>query len=275
MLGKGFCYRFTYSPASAGDQSNSFHAHPVNSAKKSFPLSSTTTNAGKSSTSIFQIASIPSSGYSSTSTFLIEFFARIAAGPPIEVVGKVASRVCNLTICQKARVGGGAMTGAVLVKGGAVLIVEECDISSEVGHCVVVQGAGSCGYVLHNAERTLLPHREGWRANATIVDEHGGAQPDVAVRCIFRLPSGSWLASVRACSRVIPDGAPARRTARCSSSLPLSASTETSARADAPATILNIGSVAGSCAYPGGNCYGGTKAFGAVRFSLPMDAGLS
>ena len=48
--------------------------------------------------------------------------------------------------------------------------------------------------MLHNAERTLLPHREGWRANAKIVDAHGGAQPDVAVRCIFRLPSGSWLA---------------------------------------------------------------------------------
>ena len=74
-------------------------------------------------------------------------------GPAIEAEGKVESRVANLTICQKARVGGGAMTGAVLVKGGAVLIVEECDISSEVGHCVVVQGAGSCGYVLHNAVR--------------------------------------------------------------------------------------------------------------------------
>ena len=50
---------------------------------------------------------------------------------------------------------------------------------------------GDDRYVLHNAERTLLPHREGWRANAKIVDAHGGAQPDVAVRCIFRLPSGS------------------------------------------------------------------------------------
>ena len=53
---------------------------------------------------------------------------------------------------------------------------------------------GDDRYVLHGAERTLLPHREGWRANAKIVDAHGGAQPDVAVRCIFRLPSGSWLA---------------------------------------------------------------------------------
>ena len=53
-------------------------------AKKSLPLSSTTMKAGKSSTSIFQTASMPSSGYSSTSTFLMQSCARIAAGPPIE-----------------------------------------------------------------------------------------------------------------------------------------------------------------------------------------------
>jgi hypothetical protein len=41
-------------------------------------------NAGKSSTSIFQIASIPSSGYSSTSTFRMFSCASSAAGPPIE-----------------------------------------------------------------------------------------------------------------------------------------------------------------------------------------------
>lgn len=45
------------------------------------------------------------------------------------------------------------------------------------------------------------------------------------------------------------------------------------ARADAPATILNIGSVAGSFAYPGGNCYGGTKAF-VERFSKNLRADL-
>ncbi len=56
---------------------------PKNSSKKSFPLSSTTINAGKSSTYIFQIASIPSSAYSTTSTFLILSWANIAAGPPI------------------------------------------------------------------------------------------------------------------------------------------------------------------------------------------------
>src|SRR6476646_8981464 len=54
------------------------------SAKKSLPLSSTTTKAGKSSTSIFQTASMPSSGYSRTSTLRMQSWARRAAGPPIE-----------------------------------------------------------------------------------------------------------------------------------------------------------------------------------------------
>jgi len=56
----------------------------MQSLKKSFPLSSTTMKAGKSLTSIRHTASMPSSGYSSTSTFLILFKARIAAAPPIE-----------------------------------------------------------------------------------------------------------------------------------------------------------------------------------------------
>lgn len=52
--------------------------------KKSLPLSSTRMKAGKFSTSIFQTASIPSSGYSTSSTFLMLSCARIAAGPPME-----------------------------------------------------------------------------------------------------------------------------------------------------------------------------------------------
>ena len=52
--------------------------------KKSFPLSSTRMKAGKSATWIFQIASIPSSGYSTHSMDLMLFWARIAAGPPID-----------------------------------------------------------------------------------------------------------------------------------------------------------------------------------------------
>ena len=55
-----------------------------NCLKKSFPLSSTRMKAGKSTTSIFQIASMPNSGYSSNSTFLMFSFAKRAAGPPIE-----------------------------------------------------------------------------------------------------------------------------------------------------------------------------------------------
>src|SRR6516165_6643077 len=52
--------------------------------KKSFPLSSMTMKAGKSTTSIRQTASIPSSGYSTTSTLRTQSWARRAAGPPIE-----------------------------------------------------------------------------------------------------------------------------------------------------------------------------------------------
>jgi len=52
--------------------------------KKSLPLSSTRMKAGKSSTSIFQMASMPNSGYSTHSMLLMLFCARMAAGPPIE-----------------------------------------------------------------------------------------------------------------------------------------------------------------------------------------------
>ena len=58
--------------------------HQVSAAKKSLPLSSMTIKAGKSTTSMRQIASMPSSGYSSTSTFRMQSCASRAAGPPIE-----------------------------------------------------------------------------------------------------------------------------------------------------------------------------------------------
>lgn len=54
------------------------------SLKKSLPLSSMTMKAGKSTTSMRQMASMPSSGYSTTSTFLMQSCARRAAGPPME-----------------------------------------------------------------------------------------------------------------------------------------------------------------------------------------------
>ena len=52
--------------------------------KKSLPLSSTRMKAGKSTTSIFQMASMPSSGYSTHSILLMFSCARMAAGPPME-----------------------------------------------------------------------------------------------------------------------------------------------------------------------------------------------
>ena len=51
--------------------------------KKSFPLSSTRMKAGKSSTRIFQMASIPSSGYSTHSMLLMLLCERTAATPPM------------------------------------------------------------------------------------------------------------------------------------------------------------------------------------------------
>ena len=60
-------------------------AYPrFSSVKKSLPLSSVTMKAGKFSTSMRQIASMPSSGYSMHSTFLMQCSARLAAAPPIE-----------------------------------------------------------------------------------------------------------------------------------------------------------------------------------------------
>ena len=71
-------------------------------------------------------------------------------GPAIEISSRIACRVSGLHIQQHARGDGGPMSGAVLVKGGALLILEECVVSSETGHCVVMQGTDSCGYILHN-----------------------------------------------------------------------------------------------------------------------------
>jgi len=51
--------------------------------KKSLPLLSTMTNAGKFLTSIFQTASIPSSLNSNCSTFVMQSRPRRAAGPPM------------------------------------------------------------------------------------------------------------------------------------------------------------------------------------------------
>ena len=70
-------------------------------------------------------------------------------GPVVEAAG-VNCRLANLVISQQARGADSAMSSAVLVKSGASLVIEESSISSAVGHCIVIQGAGSCGHVLHN-----------------------------------------------------------------------------------------------------------------------------
>ena len=51
--------------------------------KKSLPLSSTRMKAGKSSTVIFQMASMPNSGYSTHSIDLMELCESTAATPPM------------------------------------------------------------------------------------------------------------------------------------------------------------------------------------------------
>ncbi len=56
----------------------------IKALKKSLPLSSTRIKAGKATTSIFQTASIPSSGKSMHSTFLMFSSANSAAGPPMD-----------------------------------------------------------------------------------------------------------------------------------------------------------------------------------------------
>tara|TARA_B100000524_G_scaffold273457_1_gene151295 strand:- start:2345 stop:3826 length:1482 start_codon:yes stop_codon:yes gene_type:complete len=71
-------------------------------------------------------------------------------GPAIETSSRVIARIANMSIKQHRRAGGSSMSGAVLIKGGARVTVEECTISSETGHCVVIQGVDSFGYIIHN-----------------------------------------------------------------------------------------------------------------------------
>ena len=58
--------------------------YPRRFSKKSLPLSSTRINAGKFFTVIIKIASIPNSGYSMVSTFVMHSLPSLAAGPPME-----------------------------------------------------------------------------------------------------------------------------------------------------------------------------------------------
>ena len=79
-------------------------------------------------------------------------------GPVIQISGgRVGCRVARLVIEQKAATDGVPMSGAVRVGGGGVLMLEECVVASTSGHCVVIKGTDSCGYILHNQARLTLP----------------------------------------------------------------------------------------------------------------------
>jgi len=71
-------------------------------------------------------------------------------GPAVEASSRIPCRVAKLTIQQQSRHAAPAMSGAVIAKGGATLVLEECVVSSQTGHCVVVQGLSTNAYVLHN-----------------------------------------------------------------------------------------------------------------------------
>ena len=75
-------------------------------------------------------------------------------GPVVQISGgRVACRIARLRIVQRAATEGVPMSGAVRVEGGGVLVLEECAVASSSGHCVVIKGADSCGYILHNEVR--------------------------------------------------------------------------------------------------------------------------
>ena len=71
--------------------------------------------------------------------------------PVVEVATRVSCRIANVFVKQTARDDGVAMSSAVLIKGGASLVLEESVVSSEIGHCIVIQGVGTTGHVLHSA----------------------------------------------------------------------------------------------------------------------------
>ena len=102
-------------------------------------------------------------------------------GPVIQISGgRVACRIARLRIVQRAATEGVPMSGAVRVEGGGVLVLEECAVASSSGHCVVIKGADSCGYILHNEVRPL--RRDLPRANRrTTQSMNRGAAISLAV----------------------------------------------------------------------------------------------
>lgn len=99
-------------------------------------------------------------------------------GPTVETSSRVACRVANLCIEQRPRVEGTTtMSGAVLIKGAAVLVVEECTITSDTGHGIVIQGNDSCGYVMHN----VVHHAKG--VGILVCDHAKGVVEDNIISC--------------------------------------------------------------------------------------------
>ena len=71
-------------------------------------------------------------------------------GPVVQVSCKVACRVASLCIRQLAPEVPGPMSGAVRIDSGGVLVLEECTVTSDVGHCIVVKGVETYACVMHN-----------------------------------------------------------------------------------------------------------------------------
>lgn len=122
-------------------------------------------------------------------------------GPTVEASCRIACRIARMRIEQQAQSSSSPMSGAVLVKGGALLIVEESIISSQTGHCVVMQGTDSCGYILHNE----VHHGKG--VGVLVCDNAKGVIEDNAISCNGRagiaiLSGGDPLV----CSNKIHDG---------------------------------------------------------------------
>jgi parallel beta-helix repeat protein len=98
-------------------------------------------------------------------------------GPTVEAVSRIVCRIAGLCIQQRTSGNAGAMSGAVVIKGGASLILEESVVSSETGHCIVLQGADTCGYILHNEV-----HR-GKGVGVLVCDSAKGVIEDNIITC--------------------------------------------------------------------------------------------
>ena len=109
-------------------------------------------------------------------------------GPVVQVASsRVACRIAKLRIQQHVGAESAPMSGAVRVEGGAVLVLEECSVSSMSGHCVVVKGADSCGYILHNQVTRGFPQV----ATPTTSDPRTNAQHRSARRAASSARSAS------------------------------------------------------------------------------------